>query len=114
MAELLPCPFCGSKAELVHPHEDMYIVGCSNEDCPIWCGLAFNMEEHAVKFWNARALKERGVKQMMEFLDEVIEAMRDLFVSALLLIAMTVTIITMPLWIIPYAIYKAKERGGEK
>ena len=50
----------------------------------------------------------------MKILDEAIEAVRDLFIYVLLLIAMAVVIIAMPLWIIPYAIYKAKERGGEK
>ena len=59
-AKLLPCPFCGSKGELVRPQDDMYIVGCSNEDCPMWCGLAFNIPEHALKFWNTRTPKERG------------------------------------------------------
>ncbi len=54
MPELLPCPFCGGEAEIVNPHDDMYIVGCSNEDCHMWCGLAFNVKEHAVKFWNTR------------------------------------------------------------
>lgn len=62
MHELKPCPFCGSKGELVHPQDDMYIVGCSNEDCPIWCGLAFNMPEHAVKFWNTRTKEGGGEK----------------------------------------------------
>ena len=51
---------------------------------------------------------------MIKLLDEVIEAVRDLFIYVLLLIAMVVVIITMPLWIIPYVIYKTKERGGEK
>ena len=60
MDKLKPCPFCGNKADMVQPNEDVYIVGCSNEDCHMWCGLAFNMEEHAVKFWNTRTPKERG------------------------------------------------------
>ena len=51
---------------------------------------------------------------MITILDEAIEAVKDLFIYALLLIAMAIVLITMPLWIIPYAIYKAKERGGEK
>ena len=59
--DLKPCPFCGSQAELVNPSGDMYIVGCSNEDCPIWCGLAFNVEKHATDFWNKRV--ESEVKQ---------------------------------------------------
>lgn len=50
----------------------------------------------------------------MEILYEVIEAVRALFIYALSLVAMAVVIITMPLWIIPYVIYKTKERGGEK
>ena len=62
MTELKPCPFCGGEAELVHPRGGTYIVGCSNEDCPIWCGLAFNTKEHAVKFWNTRTPKETHEK----------------------------------------------------
>ena len=58
MAELLPCPFCGNKAEIVNPRDYTYIVGCSNQDCPMWCGLAFNVKEHAVKFWNTRKESE--------------------------------------------------------
>lgn len=50
----------------------------------------------------------------MKILDEAIEAGRDLFIYVLLLVAMAVVIILMPLWIIPYLIYKTKERGGEK
>lgn len=50
----------------------------------------------------------------MKILDEAIEAVRDLFIYVLLLVAMAVVIITMPFWIIPYLICKAKERGGEK
>jgi uncharacterized membrane protein (DUF373 family) len=50
----------------------------------------------------------------MKILDEAVEAVCNLFIYMLLLIAMAVVIIIMPLWIIPYEIYKAKERGGEK
>ena len=51
---------------------------------------------------------------MITILDEAIEAVKDLFIYVLLLIAMAIVLITMPLWIIPYTIYKANERGGEK
>ena len=51
---------------------------------------------------------------MIKIFDEAIEAVKELFIYVLLLIAMAVVIITMPLWLIPYVIYKTKERGGEK
>ena len=38
MADLLPCPFCGSECE-IHKSDNMLIGGCSNDDCkisPIW------------------------------------------------------------------------------
>lgn len=44
---------------------------------------------------------------MIKILDEAIEAVKDLFIYILLLIVMAIVLITMPLWIIPYEIYKA-------
>lgn len=50
------------------------------------------------------------IELIIELLDDVVEKIKDLFFSALLFIPTLMGIITMPLWIIPYAIYKAKER----
>ena len=62
MAELLPCPFCGSYAEIVRPSTDFYIIGCSNEDCPMWSGLGFISDKRAIEFWNTRTPKEMHEK----------------------------------------------------
>lgn len=54
MAELKPCPFCGSPAELTGEC-DMVWVRCSNEDC--WCQMVtrFDEPEEAIEEWNRRA-----------------------------------------------------------
>jgi Lar family restriction alleviation protein len=60
---LLPCPFCGGKAEIHYQLHDLgdYAVKCSNcgcEPCP-W-GLRVSKAE-AIEDWNRRAGKEAGV-----------------------------------------------------
>lgn len=58
MAELKPCPFCGSKAEIEHKRKLMtWIVQCSNYSCPAsyMIGNDFETEEQAVEMWNRRA-----------------------------------------------------------
>ena len=54
LAELKPCPFCGSPAELTGEC-DMVWVRCSNEDC--WCQMVtrFDEPEEAIEEWNRRA-----------------------------------------------------------
>ena len=59
MDKLKPCPFCGSEGEMVQLYSDTYIVGCSNEDCPMWAGFGFNMKEHATRFWNTRTRNDK-------------------------------------------------------
>jgi Lar family restriction alleviation protein len=59
---LLPCPFCGGKAEIHYQLHDLgdYAVKCSNcgcEPCP-W-GLRVSKAE-AIEDWNRRAGKEAG------------------------------------------------------
>lgn len=61
--KLLPCPFCGGKAEMEHMHEDngcpevyyrewnYYIVKCRN--CGASSGYCFN-EKIATNEWNSR------------------------------------------------------------
>ena len=49
----LPCPFCGSPAELTGEC-DMVWVRCSNEDC--WCQMVtrFDEPDEAIEEWNRR------------------------------------------------------------
>ena len=69
MAELLPCPFCGCRAELYRTSgdhqittgewilEDVWNCGCKK------CGVGFselNNRDLAVVKWNTRTPKERG------------------------------------------------------
>ena len=56
---LLPCPFCGSKAEIKSgaPYFRYVHIACTNENClasQIF-DFAFNTEEEAVEAWNTRA-----------------------------------------------------------
>lgn len=50
MSELKPCPFCGSKAELVGLHSARQ-VACSNGECPLFIVSA----AMKVSQWNTRA-----------------------------------------------------------
>lgn len=62
MTELLPCPFCGSEAEL-HPAYDIdtddvdgYFVICRNKNCTAWPETAeYPTEAEAIEAWNTRA-----------------------------------------------------------
>jgi Lar family restriction alleviation protein len=52
--KILPCPFCGGKANIHHSHA-WYSVGCLTERC---CGTAHALthktEESAIDAWNTR------------------------------------------------------------
>lgn len=56
MAELLPCPFCGSTHIVVEEYEGMYCVACV--ECNSRTGLYDKQE--AIILWNTRTPKERG------------------------------------------------------
>jgi len=53
LTDLKPCPFCGSKAELLNMGEDFpHIVVCTN------CGSAgatYETEQEAIEAWNKRS-----------------------------------------------------------
>lgn len=64
MEELLPCPFCGGKAEIFDydPDNDVgyhepYTAQCSNECCCL--GKDFRTREEAAEAWNRRARQEQ-------------------------------------------------------
>lgn len=52
MAELLPCPFCGSKPRIIQ-HEFWPAVKCSNTDCGVQ-QFTFKDLDRAIKLWNTR------------------------------------------------------------
>lgn len=64
MAELKPCPFCGSEAKFAKPNERRISLRCSNVQCYLWYNaptswLDGDTEEHArlrlETWWNRRA-----------------------------------------------------------
>ncbi len=68
MNELLPCPFCGADAMIIHHTKDILngyqIVGCSNKEsmlCPNpQIGVyADENGKYNYKWWNSRVNNER-------------------------------------------------------
>ncbi len=62
MAELLPCPFCGSEAVIEKYKELSYIVKCTKCPCNFgrqWYSRKFDIK----KAWNTRTQKERGAEE---------------------------------------------------
>jgi Lar family restriction alleviation protein len=60
MAELKPCPFCGSNAIVVQTRyrhgEDYYYVKCNNKDCHVIPETYENTEmNYVIDLWNRRA-----------------------------------------------------------
>ena len=55
-----PCPFCGSKAELIcfNAEYGTVTIGCTNEDCDITMGKGFFSDEEAIDHWNRRKNKK--------------------------------------------------------
>ena len=67
MADLLPCPFCGGRAEMQitkhTPSGNDYTPRCTNTSC---CGRLlkkYTVRETAVAMWNKRTPKERERKE---------------------------------------------------
>ena len=57
MSELKPCPFCGSKAELITQHRLLaYFVECANEQCS--GSVQGDTEDEVVSAWNARPIED--------------------------------------------------------
>ena len=75
MNELLPCPFCGSEAELNGPSSSGSWVECTNSDCGAAGGYDF-VWTSAIKKWNTRATPpyyDACVNDLMQ----VIESQRE-------------------------------------
>lgn len=53
--ELLPCPFCGSNAELVRNSSGSYFARCTNRQCAAKTRLYHENENGARIAWNKRA-----------------------------------------------------------
>jgi len=58
--KLLPCPFCGEKADLQYRKGDFagFYVACRTEDCcgcPSDDGFSFTTEQYAIEAWNQRS-----------------------------------------------------------
>lgn len=53
--QLLPCPFCGSRAvygkDVLNPHQCWYIT-CVNADCGATVGN-FSQQDMAIQIWNS-------------------------------------------------------------
>ena len=59
---LLPCPFCGSDAEMAETEGDDRIVFCINQKCGVymhddmeWGGNEYCAEANVAQKWNRRA-----------------------------------------------------------
>lgn len=53
--QLLPCPFCGSPAELLHTKAWDYFVRCTDKGCAARTRQYHENNVGAVNAWNARA-----------------------------------------------------------
>ena len=61
MAELLPCPFCGSEAKIVKNEFGFVDVSCKVRSCRGYVKfLNYTKQEKAIEKWNKRTPKERG------------------------------------------------------
>lgn len=61
---LLPCPFCGSEAEL-YGEEDMVWAICTNNKCYMAYPVAkFDEPEDAMEAWNKRTIVDENVTKV--------------------------------------------------
>lgn len=62
MAELKPCPFCGSEADTAYNTRFNYQVFCTNDECFMSTITMYEMatEAEAVTAWNRRSEPTQG------------------------------------------------------
>ena len=72
MSELLPCPFCGGEAEIMHlpavEPSAQWHIHCANRDCEVDPFLWRSTEAEAIAAWNSRA--ERTCRNASYRVDE--------------------------------------------
>lgn len=66
MSELLPCPFCGSEAELVHTRSGDDFVRCVDKSCHARTRNYHEAANLAADAWNARADNTAQLIQELE------------------------------------------------
>ena len=69
--ELLPCPFCGSKAEEFFHHKDLRGIGVFKIQCSskaLGCPLYQSFDD--VEAWNTRALPPSPAQELVERFEE--------------------------------------------
>lgn len=77
MTKMLPCPFCGSRAEL-GGYQSSWYIACTDEDC--WArvhGSLWVEREEAIAAWNRRAPTE-GESRLRERVKELEAALGSL------------------------------------
>lgn len=82
--ELLPCPFCGSAAEIVEAEEagpQAYVVQCTAPLCAVSSKVIFALKEDVtellIEAWNRRPSSEAGKGEALPTDAQVAEAMQD-------------------------------------
>lgn len=81
--DLLPCPFCGTDAEIIHrgtnnPMDNNWTVGCQSSDCFIGVdGVDWYLPKAvAVKWWNTRKEPQEQIdEELCEYLAELYQTL---------------------------------------
>ena len=63
--KLLPCPFCGRKAELRYNKDGFVYILCANDGCYARTDGCLN-ENEASRLWNTRKPMERIIERLEE------------------------------------------------
>lgn len=70
--KLLPCPFCGRKAELRYNKDGFAYILCANDGCYARTDGCLN-ENEASRLWNTRKPMERIIERLEESADQCIK-----------------------------------------
>ena len=70
--ELLPCPFCGGKAELLTPDgvDEIYLVTCDNSECHVYAHATGDTANDAIGLWNLR--QQPTLSQVEEVFNDIL------------------------------------------